>query len=129
MYPNRPQTSSTVSWIIRRGTELMAAATHRLVKTRLGYPAYALSAVDDNANSLCFPHLGIDQGVTGDIRVITAVLPDGAAHTVRGQMDVLHRQCQLHALGCQQADGLLLLPLSSIHAAALAAAAAQEPVV
>ena len=75
--------------------------THRLVKTRLGYPTDALSAVDDNANSLCFPHLGIDQGVTGDIRVITAVLPDGTAYTVRGQMDVLHRQCQLHALGCQ----------------------------
>ena len=26
VYPSRPQTSSTVSWIIRRGTELMAAA-------------------------------------------------------------------------------------------------------
>ena len=87
--------------------QLKALKNARLVKSRLGYTAHALSAVDDNARVLCFPHLGIDQGVTGDIRVITAVLPDGAAHTVRGTVDVLHRQRQLHALRCQQADGLL----------------------
>ena len=78
---------------------------HRLVKTRLGYPAHALSAVDDNANSLCFPHLGIDQGVTGDIRVIAAVLPDGAAHTVRG----LEWEGNLKLTDSEQYDGAVEL--------------------
>ena len=75
---------------------------YRLVQPRLGHPAYPDAAVDGNSGCLVTGHLREDQRPPGHIRVVSAVLLDGAGHGVRPHRYLLDLQLQPDALGrCQ----------------------------
>ena len=81
--------------------------SHGLVKSRLRHAADALAAVDGHTSLSGFFHRGKDERAARHVRVVTAVLSDGAAHLVREHLNVQHFEVQLDALGRLQADGLL----------------------
>ena len=63
---------------------------HGLVEPRLRHAADALAAVDGHAGRGRFSHRGKNERIARHVGVVTAVLSDGAAHLVRGPLNVQH---------------------------------------
>ena len=63
---------------------------HGLVEPRLRHAADALAAVDGHAGRGRSFHCGKNERATRHVGVVTAVLSDGAAHLVRGPLNVQH---------------------------------------
>ena len=77
----------------------------RLVEPALCNAAYARAAVDRDAGRFRPAHGGKHQRVARDVRIVAAVLADGAGDGIGGSRDLEHVQRQGDALWREQIDG------------------------
>ena len=77
----------------------------RLVEPALCNAAYARAAVDRDAGRFRPAHGGKHQRVARDVRIVAAVLADGAGDGIGGSRDLKHVQRQGDALWREQIDG------------------------